>query len=827
MENGKKDVIMKKFSFYIALSIMVVVTGCQMEEMTAPESNGSVMEVYASIEDIADTDTRTYMDGAEVLWSSGDQIAVFLKNTLRKRFTVTPESVGGKDATFLYDSEYIMMGNNAAISNNVAYYPFCDVTCAADGRTYILGNITLPSVQSYAASSVAPGTYPMVAVTSDIEDVNYYFKNVCGAMMFQLKGYGFIKSVTVRGNSDEVLAGAAIVTVAHDDLPSIAVAADGSKAVTLDCGNGVELDAVMPTSFFIALPPVPFTNGFTVIVTDTWGGTKEYSTSKKNSILRSTILRMPAKEYIGVRPLQDGDYIDEYGISHGPGIEIDDVVWAPVNCGYKMQTSESKGYPYGRYYQWGRKYGQGNSLNFDESVPEVRNVSVSLKEGQSEDNANVFFRPDQTDWLAFSDDRLWNSGSEAGPVKTEYDPCPEGWRVPTYAELKSLFMNRSAWTTNSIGQTGYWFSGSESYTDQVPQLFFPAANYSCDNFETSSRGTSGHYWNSKKNVFFDDSRVGDNLEYRRRGHSVRCVKDDSELIPVESITLSESTVTLSTGSSASLAAAIVPANANHQFAYWWSENDEVATVDSEGNVTAISEGTVTITAMAGMQTATCEVVVIEGKKYVDEYGVDHGAGVEIDGVVWAPVNCGYHETDFPYGKYYQWGRKFGQKYSPSYMNGPAGESVLLNEKYADIFFWASYGTPFDWYGYSDPTLWNTGTEEAPVKTKYDPCPEGWRVPTYTELTALSANRDSEMSVHDGQKGYWFNDMAQNSGSTGVFLPAAGFIYYDAGSYDQGKEGCYWSSTASSKYYSQRYSFTRTNSMDTCRGNGFSVRCVAE
>ena len=84
-----------------------------------------------------------------------------------------------------------------------------------------------------------------------------------------------------------------------------------------------------------------------------------------------------------------------------------------------------------------------------------------------------------------------------------------------------------------------------------------------------------------------------------------------------------------------------------------------------------------------------------------------------------------------------------------------------------------------------------------------------------------------MSVHDGQKGYWFNDMAQNSGSTGVFLPAAGFIYYDAGSYDQGKEGCYWSSTASSKYYSQRYSFTRTNSMDTCRGNGFSVRCVAE
>ena len=39
--------------------------------------------------------------------------------------------------------------------------------------------------------------------------------------------------------------------------------------------------------------------------------------------------------------------------------------------------------------------------------------------------------------------------------------------------------------------------------------------------------------------------------------------------------------------------------------------------------------------------------------YIDEYGINHGPGVEIGGVVWAPVNCGYHETDFKYGKLYQ------------------------------------------------------------------------------------------------------------------------------------------------------------------------------
>lgn len=44
-----------------------------------------------------------------------------------------------------------------------------------------------------------------------------------------------------------------------------------------------------------------------------------------------------------------------------------------------------------------------------------------------------------------------------------------------------------------------------------------------------------------------------------------------------------------------------------------------------------------------------------GVNYVDEYGVNHGYGVEIGGIIWAPVNCGYHETDYKYGKLYQWG----------------------------------------------------------------------------------------------------------------------------------------------------------------------------
>ena len=41
-----------------------------------------------------------------------------------------------------------------------------------------------------------------------------------------------------------------------------------------------------------------------------------------------------------------------------------------------------------------------------------------------------------------------------------------------------------------------------------------------------------------------------------------------------------------------------------------------------------------------------------------------------------------------------------------------------------------------WSSDSDPKLWNAGTEDAPVKSKNDPCPPGWRVVTKKELDKI-------------------------------------------------------------------------------------------
>ena len=529
---------MKKL-FYILPSMALLFSACQQAELPkALETMDPTDIVYATIEDA--TDTKTSLDGEKVVWTSGDEIVAFMGKTLRRKYVVSSETVGTNDGSFVRDNEYEHIGASETISHNVAFYPFAEITCKSEGQTYTLENITLPSVQTYAPDSFGSNSFPMMAVSADTEDADFRFKNLCGALKLQLQGEGTITSITIKGNCDETLAGSASVTMSRSEEPFISLASDGSKEVTLDCGEGVSLNADTPTSFLISLPPTVFNSGFTVTVTDTWGRSNEFSTTRENVILRSGILKMPVKVY--TRPPQEGDYYDEYGVNHGQSVKIGETVWAPVNCGYHKDD-----FKYGKQYQWGRKYGQGyydgqmydghgNTIQryFDAIDYTIVDGPVSLEEGQSPENRNVRFRGYEEydfDWLYPHNDMLWNSGTEENPMKTEYDPCPEGWRVPTYAELNELSENYSSWTANDDGQYGYWFSGPESYNPDVPQIFLSAAGSHC----YLGRGFLGYYWSSKPiytygcsadHLWFGiDYIYISSMSSRSSNSSVRCVQE--------------------------------------------------------------------------------------------------------------------------------------------------------------------------------------------------------------------------------------------------------------------------------------------------------------
>lgn len=81
-------------------------------------------------------------------------------------------------------------------------------------------------------------------------------------------------------------------------------------------------------------------------------------------------------------------------------------------------------------------------------------------------------------------------------------------------------------------------------------------------------------------------------------------------IAVETITLDKSEVTIKEGSNYTLTPTITPEDATNKLVIWTSEDENIATVE-DGKITAVAEGTTTITATTkdGEHTATCKVTV--------------------------------------------------------------------------------------------------------------------------------------------------------------------------------------------------------------------------
>ena len=75
-----------------------------------------------------------------------------------------------------------------------------------------------------------------------------------------------------------------------------------------------------------------------------------------------------------------------------------------------------------------------------------------------------------------------------------------------------------------------------------------------------------------------------------------------------SVTLDKSEITIEYGKTAQLTATVTDIE---EEVVWSSSNESIVKVDQEGKVTAVEEGTATITAKAGKKSATCKVTVGE------------------------------------------------------------------------------------------------------------------------------------------------------------------------------------------------------------------------
>ena len=94
------------------------------------------------------------------------------------------------------------------------------------------------------------------------------------------------------------------------------------------------------------------------------------------------------------------------------------------------------------------------------------------------------------------------------------------------------------------------------------------------------------------------------------------------VVPVVSVSLNQTAISLEVGSSATIIASVLPEDATNKKVTWKTSNTSIATVDQDGKVTAKAVGSATITAVTsdGNKSATCSVNVTPQESEREGYG---------------------------------------------------------------------------------------------------------------------------------------------------------------------------------------------------------------
>ncbi|MBR7183068.1 MAG: leucine-rich repeat domain-containing protein [Alistipes sp.] len=247
-------------------------------------------------------------EDGKTVWTQGDYASVFYRSNANQKWQYQGET--GERTGAL---RRVAVGSKTAdISRVVVVYPYNEnyyinpETCDVEA--------TLPATQTYKEDSYGVGSNLMISS-------GYYnqfsLKNVLGWLKIQLKGEGqVVKSISLRGNNGEQVAGQLYVNssdatsilasdmgIADDDENSAGggLIFDDAiiKEVTLSCPDGVELQYLKATSFYIALPPQTFSQGITITVTYDDESTMVKTTSNSITIDRNVIQPMEELFYDG------------------------------------------------------------------------------------------------------------------------------------------------------------------------------------------------------------------------------------------------------------------------------------------------------------------------------------------------------------------------------------------------------------------------------------------------------------------------------------------------------------------------------------------------
>ena len=779
--------------------------------------------------------TKTVLNSeGKVLWTPADEIAIMSGDEKAKFTSTNDENV--RSATFRGPISFIIGEANEDNPDSYIYglYPYDEDAILSGG----IITTELPSVQTGYAGSFADNLAVAVAKANSF---TLPFKNAYSGINFQFSEEGY-ESVTLSSNNGELISGAITVSFGTDGIPVTSVVS-GSSSVTLTAPEGGTFET--GKKYYIICAPVTMSEGFTLTAHKSTGNAV-FRVNSSFSFNRNEFKSISG--YLNERATFESSYVD-LGLS---------VMWATCNLG---ATSPEE---YGDYYAWG------------ETEPYYEDGYAQSSNPVWKAGKESGYTWDSYQWSNGSYNNLtkYNNSSNRGQIDNNFyldmddDAANQRygsyWRIPTDEEWTELYSNCIKTWSSLNGVEGYRFESRINGNS----IFLPAGGLRSST-SLSNVGTGGNYWSSSmftipSYAYFYSFSLTSYQYYdytdRNRGLNIRPVY--GEIIPVSSITLNQTNITITTGEYTYISITMLPDNATYKSVVWTSSNPDVvvafssrtgkakisgrspgtavltaysedmarclatyevtvthsitlnkssiaiskgnmqqlvatiepasatsvtwnssdpsvATVDSEGKVTAIGCGSAQITAtnVDGV-TATCTVEVVPST--VDEY-------VDLGGVLWATCNLGATSPE-EYGDYYAW-----------------GEVVTKNSYTWNSYIWGRYIDPTDDTSYY-LTKYNSDSSLGTVDNKTELDPEDdvahvklggyWHIPTNDEwLDLLNACTWTWIEDYNGTgvsgvlgRGNNFNDRC-------IFLPAAGFMDgSEAYNYGEQAVQCYWSSS---------------------------------
>ena len=493
-----KRMKMKKYiQSMMAFAAIVSFASCSSEDNTTIENESATkVMTFTATQEGNEASTRAILSGTNIHWESKDEISL-LYSSENKQFTLT-DGAGSTSGKF--------SGKAGQSNSYTAVYPYQEnASLSGDDVT----NVTLPAIQYARDNSFDKKAALMMAKSTK---TTLEFKNAVGYVKVKPR-FACSKIVLQAARASEYLAGKCTLSYG-DGMPSIAFTSDQSTSITL---SGT---ITANTAYYIAVPAVTLSTGWSISFTDNTGKVYTRTGSKEIEFKRNTIINLGefsrTDNNLKLTLTQNGkvsaDKQVDMGVFNIGGTNYRLIFTKSNLTTTGLAANESDR---GDYFAWGATKTWYTSYS-DNRIDKIPGKSF----GYYKEDA-PFYNDATTSFTKYT-----NAGNTLEAADDAANKILGGdWQIPTQAIWQALVNNsKKGWNS------GYKF------TNNGHTLFLPAAGYVQGTY-FQKYGSYGYYWSgtaySNYNAYCLYFKSGEVNAQKNHDRGYGCPVRPVRLIPVD------------------------------------------------------------------------------------------------------------------------------------------------------------------------------------------------------------------------------------------------------------------------------------------------------